>query len=244
MSGVLVALFLSSAVFTFGESAFLPPNHPDGISLLPPPPDPAAPEGKAELAFVRSVVHEGTSEEKARAQKDSTLSFSLFQTAIGPTFNLEKLPKTDALLQKVKKEIGELIDASKNHFKRLRPYQLDESLSLGKPEPSFGYPSGHSTRGTVYAMVMAELFPAHKDAVLQIGRDIGWDRVIIGKHFPSDIHAGRVLGQAIVQQLLQSPAFRQDLAAAREEIAKVAAVPEAEALKSAPGRVAQPAGAR
>src|SRR5205823_2847867 len=105
-----------------------------------------------------------------------------------------------------------------DHFKRLRPYQIDESLSLGKPEPSFGYPSGHSVRGTVYAMLVAELFPEHKEAILKIGRDIGWNRVIIGKHFPTDIYAGRVLGQAIVRELLATTAFQHDLAEARAEV--------------------------
>jgi len=66
--------------------------------------------------------------------------------------------------------------------------------------------------------VLAEVFPEKKEAILQIGRDIGWDRVLIGKHFLSDIQAGRVLGQAIVRELLASPAFQHDLAEAKAEI--------------------------
>jgi acid phosphatase (class A) len=246
LSSLFLACVLPIPSAAFAEGTYLPPNHPDGVSLLPPPPDPASAEGVAELAFVRSVVHDRSAAEKERAQKDSTLAFSLFQPAIGPIFDLERLPKTDALLQKVKKEIGDPIDAPKNHFKRLRPYQLDETLSLGKPEPSFGYPSGHSTRGTVYAMVLAELFPGNKSAILQIGRDIGWDRVIIGKHFPSDIQAGRMLGQAIVRELLQSPSFQHDLAQAKAEIntVKIAAAPKSEPAKTVPAPVTEPAGVR
>ena len=51
-----------------------------------------------------------------------------------------------------------------------------------------------------------------------MGRQIGWDRVLIGKHFPTDVHAGRMLGKAIVRELLASPAFQQDLAAAKAEV--------------------------
>jgi len=131
---------------------------------------------------------------------------------------LEKLPKTKALLEKVKKEIGPVIDASKNHFERLRPYQIDDHLVLGPPEPSFSYPSGHSTRGTVYSLVIAELFPEKKDAILEIGREIGWDRVLIGKHFPTDVYAGRVLGYAIVRELHSSTLFQHDLEQAMAEI--------------------------
>ena len=150
--------------------------------------------------------------------KSSGLGFSLFAPAIGPSFDLAKLPKTSALLQQVKKEIGKAIDDPKEHFKRLRPYQLDDQLSVGQPEPSFSYPSGHSTRGTVYALVLAEIFPEQREAILAEGREIGWHRVVIAKHFPSDVYAGRVLGQAIVRSLLANPAFQHDLAEARAEV--------------------------
>jgi acid phosphatase (class A) len=192
---------------------------PDGVALLPPPPAAGSVEEAADLAEVQAVFHARTPAELERATKDSSLAFSLFRSAIGPVFDLDKLPKTDSLMQQVKNEIQSTINLPKDSFKRKRPYQLDDTLNMGKPEPSFGYPSGHSTRGTVYAMVLAELFPEKKDAILQIGRDIGWDRVLIGKHFPTDIYAGRVLGQAIVHELLASKNFQQDFSAAKEEIA-------------------------
>jgi acid phosphatase (class A) len=156
--------------------------------------------------------------EEVRAVKDSSLSFSLFAPAIGPFFQPGKLPKTEALLEKVKKDIAEPLDAAKDYYKRQRPYQLDPRLSLGKPESSFGYPSGHSTRGTVYSLLLAELFPDRKEAILAVGRNIGWDRVLIGKHFPTDIYAGRVLGRAIMRELLASQAFQHDLAEAKAEV--------------------------
>jgi acid phosphatase (class A) len=190
----------------------------DGISVLPPPPGRGTAEEVADLASVRAVFNGRTEAEKARAMKDSGLSFSLFQPAVGATFDLDKLPKTKALLEKVKKDIGPVIDAPKNHFKRMRPYQIDDHLVLGAPEPSFGYPSGHSTRGTVYSLVVAELFPEKKDAILEIGRDIGWDRVLIGKHFPTDVYAGRTLAYAIVRELHSSTMFQHDLEQAIAEI--------------------------
>lgn len=67
-------------------------------------------------------------------------------------------------------------------------------------------------------MVLAEVFADKKEAILAIGRDIGWDRVLIGKHFPTDIYAGRVLAQAIFRELQASPAFQQDLAKAKAEV--------------------------
>jgi acid phosphatase (class A) len=202
----------------FADSFYLAPKHPDGVALLAPPPVPGSAEEAADLASARRIFKERTPSEEARAFKDSSLSIFLFAPAIGPCLQPGKLPKTEALFKKVKKDIAEPLDTVKDYWKRQRPYQMNKRLSLGQPESSFGYPSGHSTRGTVYSMLLAELFPDRKEAILAIGRNIGWDRVLIGKHFPTDIYAGRVLGQAIVRELLASPAFQYDLAAAKEEV--------------------------
>ncbi len=42
--------------------------------------------------------------------------------------------------------------------------------------------------------------------------------MLIGKHFPTDVQAGRVLGQAIMRELMANPAFQHDFAAAKEEV--------------------------
>jgi acid phosphatase (class A) len=219
--GLALALLFANAIPLLGQAAYITTNSFDGISLLPPPPSRGSAEEVADLASVRAVFNSRTTAEKERATKDSGLTFSLFQPAVGATFDLDKLPKTKALLEKVKKDIGPVIDAPKNHFKRLRPCQIDDHLVLGPAEPSFSYPSGHSTRGTVYALVIAGLFPEKKDAVLEIGRNIGWNRVLIGKHFPTDIYAGRVLGYAIVRELHSNTLFQHDLEQAMAEIRDV-----------------------
>jgi acid phosphatase (class A) len=213
-----IVLLLPSAIPLLADPTYLSTNSFDSISLLPPPPERGSAEEAADLAAVRAVFNGRTEAEKARAMKDSGLAFSLFEPAVGPAFDLQMLPKTQALLEKVKKDIGTAIDAPKNHFKRLRPYQIDDQLVLDQPEPSFSYPSGHSTRGTVYSLVIAELFPEKKEAILAIGRDIGWDRVLIGKHFPTDVYAGRTLGYAIYRELHTNPIFQHDLEQSMAEI--------------------------
>lgn len=211
----LSLLLLSSSLLA--QAPYLAPGRPDGVALLAPPPEPGSAEEAADLATARSVFQGRTAEELYRAKKDYGLSLFLFAPAIGERFQPGKFPKIEAIYAKVKASIGKAIDAPKDHWKRKRPYQLDPQLALGDPEPSFSYPSGHSARGTVYALLVAEIFPEKKDAILSIGRTLGWDRVLIGKHFPTDIQAGRVLGQAIFHELLASPAFQSDLAAAKAE---------------------------
>jgi acid phosphatase (class A) len=197
---------------------YLKPGQPDGISILPPPPKAASGEEMADLASARAVFHGRTRAEEERAFQDASLSMFLFAPAIGPFFKPGKLPRTEALFENVKRSASLAIDIPKDHFRRLRPYQMDPALSLKAPEKSFSYPSGHSTRGTLYALLFAELFPDNQEAIGQIGSDIGWDRVLIGKHFPTDVFAGRVLGRAIMRELAVSPDFQRDLAAAKAEV--------------------------
>src|SRR4051812_18272985 len=211
----LALLLLSSPLLA--QAPYLAPGRPDGVALLAPPPEPGSAEETADLAVARAVFQGRTPEELYRAKKDYGLSLFLFAPAIGEAFQPGKFPKIEAVYAKVKASIGKAIDTSKNYWKRKRPYQLDPQLVLGDPEPSFSYPSGHSARGTVYALLVAEIFPEKKEGILAIGRTLGWDRVLIGKHFPTDIQAGRVLGQAIFRELSASPAFQSDLAAAKAE---------------------------
>ena len=213
-----LSLLLFVAPALLADGYYLTPGHPDGVALLAPPPVAGSAEEAADLASVRAVVKARTPAEEARAIKDANLSIFLFEPAIGPLLKPDKLPKTEALFLKVKTDLTGSIEAVKQHWKRRRPYEVDEHLSAGPPESDYGYPSAHSTRGIVQALILAELFPQQKEAILEMGRNLGWDRVLLGKHFPTDIYAGRVLGQALVRELLTSPAFQHDLAEAKAEV--------------------------
>ncbi len=206
-------LFLGWNGLAFAGEHYLAPGHPDGLALLPPPPEAGSAEAAADLATVRAACKARTPDEEVRAKREESLSVNLFAPVIGQAFQFDKLPKTAALLKEVQGEIGGVVDVPKNHWKRLRPFQVDKELLFGRPERGFSYPSGHSTGSTVYALVLADIFPEKREAILAEGREIGWDRVLVGKHFPTDIQAGRVLGQAIFHELEASPAFQHDILA-------------------------------
>jgi acid phosphatase (class A) len=212
-------LLLCLAVPVRADDHYLEPGHPDGVVLLAPPPAPGSEEEAADLQLCREVVKARTAAETATAVEDMKLNVFNFAQVIGPEFQPGKFPKTDALLAKVKTEMRPCVDAAKEHWKRLRPYQIDPTLAFGKPEKSTSYPSGHSSVGTVQSLVLAELFPEKREAILALGRRIGWDRVLTGYHFYTDVQAGRVLGQAIVREMMANPAFQHDLAEAKAEIA-------------------------
>jgi len=138
-----------------------------------------------------------------------------FTAAVGDFFTAANLPKTTAYFEKVQTDA----EAGKDYFHRPRPFVTDPSLANGKLEKSFSYPSGHSTESMVLALVLADLFPGKHDAIIAKARSIGWLRVEIARHYPTDIYAGRVLAQAIVRQMKKNNAFQKDFAEVKAEIA-------------------------
>ena len=207
-----------------GQLRYLPADFPETAALLPPPPDAGSAETAADLATTRTASRARTPEQVAAARSEIKLTVFNFAAAIGPWFQPGRLPRTEEFFRAIDADVRLVTDAGKSHFQRPRPYVVDPGIVPLATEATFSYPSGHATRGTVFALVLAELFPARREALLRMGRDIGWHRVVAGVHYPSDILAGRVWGQAIARALLQDPQFCRDLAEVKTEIA--AAQPE------------------
>jgi acid phosphatase (class A) len=122
----------------------------------------------------------------------------------------------------VQEDAATVTDQAKDYWRRPRPYTLNPSLAGGKLEKSFSYPSGHATEGMVLALVLAELWPDQREALLAIGCDLGWHRVWIGRHYPTDIYAGRVLARAIVREMKANADFQHDFAETKAELASTA----------------------
>ncbi len=200
---------------------YLPAGKPDAVALLAPPPQLGSAEQATDLDEVRAVYRAATPQDKAVAAGWHRFDAFTFTPAIGAFFVSSNLPVTTAFFHRVQTDAETVTDHAKRFYRRPRPFVTDPSLANGKLEHSFGYPSGHSTESMVLALVLADLFPARHDAIIAEARSIGWHRVMIARHYPTDIYAGRVLAQAIVRQMKASPGFQKDFAAARAEIAAV-----------------------
>lgn len=191
------------------------------LAMLPPPSTPGSAEDLADRAATdRAFAQRSEADFNAAMQEEKFDAFA-FASVIGPGFDASKLPHVAALFKEAEHETKEAVEASKNHWKRLRPCP-PASACAANPEQakkkSFGYPSGHSSRATVDAILLAQLFPRDSDALMQHARDIGWRRVVKGVHTLQDIYAGRMFGQALASSMLASPAMQHDLAAAMAEL--------------------------
>jgi len=201
------------------ELHYLKEGKPNATELLAPPPLPDSAEQAADMATVREVYHATGSNDIAAAYLEKKFDIFNFTPAIGNFFFAGKFPKTEKFFDHVQTDAETVTDNAKDFYKRPRPYVTDPTLANGKLEKSFSYPSGHSTESMVLALVLADLFPNKHDAIIAIARTIGWHRVEIARHYPTDIYAGRVLAQAIVKDMEKSEKFQKDLAEAKAEIA-------------------------
>ena len=213
-AGITLAAFAKETAFNY-----LPAGQPDAATLLAPPPLIDSAEQVADMAEVQAVYHAASSNDMADAYSEKKFTVFNFTDSVGAFFTETNLPKTAAFFEKVQADAAAVTDLGKDHFQRPRPYSTDPSLANGKLEKSFSYPSGHSTESMVLGLVLAEAVPDKHDAVLAHARLMGWHRVQIARHYPTDIYAGRVLAQAIVAELNKSETFEKELAGVKAEIA-------------------------
>jgi membrane-associated phospholipid phosphatase len=64
--------------------------------------------------------------------------------------------------------------------------------------PLASFPSGHATTVFALATVLSLWYPRWTTAWLLLAAVVGWSRIVLGSHFPSDVLAGALLGVAVV----------------------------------------------
>lgn len=188
----------------------------DVAAVLGPPPAAGSDEAKADLAVVLWMQRTRTPDDVARATREIVLDLGAYAAALGPGFDAGSHPRTRELLDLVHARATRPILAAKKAFARPRPYQSEPRVTPAvEREDTFSYPSSHATRGVLVARVLADLAPAHREALLEAGLRAGYDRVVAGVHYPTDVLAGQRLGAALADALLASPEIRGKVEAVR-----------------------------
>lgn len=83
----------------------------------------------------------------------------------------------------------------KNSIKRRRPDDvITEFVAFLIPSDKFSFPSGHTAAAFVMATLISIFYPEHGLLAYSVASVIGFSRVLLGVHFPSDIIAGAFLG--------------------------------------------------
>lgn len=116
-------------------------------------------------------------------------------------FQVPKTVRTEA--ERLSEQLATIGLHFKDRFKRIRPNTWLEASgrSFRFPEAVTGkspsYPSNHALLGAFLGDWFAQKYPRAKDAMEVLGKQVGWNRVLAGFHFPDDYGMGRVLARKL-----------------------------------------------
>ena len=205
---------------------------PNSLALLPTPP--AA--GSAALAldedFSRKSLKLRGTPRWALAAEDADLMFphaaGTFSCALNAPVTEQDTPHLYMLMRRSLADAGLSTYSAKDEYKRARPFTFNNAPTCTpddetKMREDGSYPSGHTSIGWAWALILTEIAPDRTDAILARGRAFGQSRVVCNALWESDVLEGRLVGAAAVARLHADAAFLADLEAGKAELASVRA---------------------
>ena len=209
---------------------------PDLIKCLPAPPAFDSPEFANDVVrYQWGKTQRLDSERAAIAKRDAVWSyealFAEFNIPFGLTISRTETPEIWKLLETSLVTTDQMRVAPKAYYHRLRPFEMyNEPLLSPETEAEVrgegSYPSGHTARGWVTALLLAEINPARADTIFARGWMYGESRVIEGAHWQSDVDASRVAASIGYAALQSSPAFREQMERAKAEFVRKKGIPQ------------------
>lgn len=243
---LLVLLPLAAAAMAADRpTGYLAPHSVDLTPVLPPAPA----EGDIRYEADRDVYRDmkpliGSPRWKlATADVDYKTSALLadFSCAAGLRLTPQDYPAITHLLERAAADTSAANNDAKNHYKHPRPYKIDDGETCQPKDDlgeSFDYPSGHSTAGWTYGLVLAELMPERATPILARARAYGESRIVCRVHTMSAAESGRLGATATMISVRAAPGYQADLTAARRELA--ARKPKAAAPDAATCQATEP----
>ena len=209
---------------------------PDLIKCLPAPPAFDSPEFANDVVrYQWGKTQRLDSARAAIAKRDAVWSyealFAEFNIPFGLTISRTETPEIWKLLETSLVTTDQMRVAPKAYYHRLRPFEMyNEHLLSPETEAEVrgegSYPSGHTARGWVTALLLAEINPARADTIFARGWMYGESRVIEGAHWQSDVDASRVAASIGYAALQSSPAFREQMERAKAEFVRKKGIPK------------------
>ena len=194
---------------------------PDLIKCLPAPPAFDSPEFANDVVrYQWGKTQRLDSARAAIAKRDALLAE--FNIPFGLTISRTGTPEIWKLLETSLVTTDQMRVAPKAYYHRLRPFEMyGEHLLSPETEDDLrgegSYPSGHTARGWLAALLLAEINPARADTIFARGWMYGESRVIEGAHWQSDVDATRAAASIGYAALQTSPAFREQMEKAKAE---------------------------
>lgn len=221
----VVALMATSSAWAQFPDPFLPDEQrPNGIMWLPEPPSLTGGDFYNDFYYYQWGKEQRDEEWIAElALWDEGVDLSrVFSPCLDVPLSHETTPEILRLVEAATSDAARANSSAKNYFKRKRPFATFNEPSL-KPEEdeeealTYSYPSGHSSRGWMYALTLATVAPERTEILMLRARYYAIHRVVCGHHWKSDIDAYLMLTAGIFANVVVSDAYQAQLKKAREE---------------------------
>ena len=225
IAGVILATSCTSQIQYNSKKGFLTMEElPNAVKFLPAPP-------KSGAAYDEDVKYYEWGKEQRKDPKisanclrqDTMAVTTIFNEALG--FKLLSYQNKEILdlVSWAVKDARKVSNPAKEYYKRLKPFQVFHEASLkdnaksAMSSSTFAYPSGHAVRSWTYAFVLADVAPEYTKVLNKCADDYSMGRVIMGRHWKTDIDAGKMVAAKVYEQLKKSPAYQAQLKLAREQ---------------------------
>lgn len=207
------------------REGYLQPGVVDILSILPPAPVVGDARYNADREIFKSTRRFiGTPRWDLATNDvryDNSSMYKDFSCALGVSLTPETAPIITKLLNKAGNDTQRETNVAKNFNKRLRPYKIDEGeICQPKSElgDSYDYPSGHTTGGWTWALVLSDVAPERASQILARGRAYGESRIVCGAHNASAVDNGRLSATITMVHVRNTKTYQSDLTAARNEL--------------------------
>lgn len=224
------ALFLAAVMGHAQDVYFTTDQLPDLIQSLPAPPDSLS-HGFAYdvMQYQWGKAQRPDSVRAEMARRDAVWTYEALLGELAGPFGLalskEATPAIWTVLVNSLATTDQMRVAPKAFYHRRRPFEVfNEKMLTGEEAALSGegsYPSGHTMRGWMAALLLAQINPAAADGLYARAWKYGESRVIAGAHWQSDVDVTRVAASIGFSRLQTSDRFQAEMARAQEEFRRL-----------------------
>ena len=244
-----VLLLAGSTASSADRTGYLAQGSFDILDVLPQAPAKGDPRYEADRRVFRHTRRLLATPRGAMATNDIVRTPAAmlddYACSLGASLTPEQVPLTVAVILRASLDTNAQKDRAKDFYKRSRPFLIDAG-PVCQPKPklaqTFDYPSGHTTGGWTWAMILADLAPDRASHIFARGRAFGQSRAICGAHNASAVEAGWMTAETTMAVIRTTAAYQADLSAARNEldiVRRTAKMPDAKRCAAEKALVAQ-----